>query len=349
MKPADSIFEKSPEQSSEQFSEQMSVPIASRVSSPSALPSSLPTSPQVSLQKLQKSPLKWPFAVVAATIAIAIVTGGLFLAYQVRKASASSDKALNDTRSPLTQEQAAADALTTITPLPATVLTPQTSSTSPPNAATAGTNAPYAFPSEESAYPQENLSVQPAAPVVADALAGASFGHLPYAEDDPARLAEIEPFEREGYRRTEQLDAEAAQAFTNMQTVARSQGIELMAISGYRTIADQKELFASQIERKGSEAAAAEYSAPPGHSEHHTGYALDIADASQPETDLKHSFENTPAYRWLLENAYMYGFEQSFPKNNVQGVSFEPWHWRYINSARAAKTFVTAKTAFPTP
>lgn len=199
----------------------------------------------------------------------------------------------------------------------------------------------------ESAYPQKNLPAQPATSKISGVPAGSAFGHLSYAEDDLSQLTEVEPYARGDYQRVESLDYEAAQAFTDMQRVARSQGIELMAISGYRSIADQKDLFASQIQRKGSEAAAAEYSAPPGHSEHHTGYAVDIADASQPDTDLKHSFENTPAYQWLLDNAYMYGFEQSFPKNNAQGVSFEPWHWRYINSQPAKKTFAAARTAFP--
>ena len=279
-------------------------------------------------------------------IAIAIVTGGLFLRYRVLKASAMPDKALNDTRSPLAEEQPKTDALTHVTPLPTNIPTPRSQTPNASGSAATGTDAPYALPNE-SAYPQENLPTQPSKPPTASALAGSAFGHLSYSEDDPARLTKIAPFERDGFSRTEALDYEAAQAFTNMQVVARSQGINLMAISGYRSIASQKELFDSQIQRKGSEAAAAEYSAPPGHSEHHTGYAVDIADASQPATDLKHSFENTPAYQWLLANAYMYGFEQSFPKNNAQGVSFEPWHWRYISSEQAAKTFATARSAFP--
>ena len=275
--------------------------------------------------------------------AVAIVAGGLFLRYQVLKVSAASDRALNDTRSPLAEEQQTAGALTTLKPLPANAPTPQKPSPSP---TTAGTDTSLALPSE-SAYPQEDLPAQPSASAVSGGLAGSAFGHLPYGEDDPSRLTEVEPYVRGDYQRAEALDYEAAQAFSNMQRVARSQGINLMAISGYRSIASQKELFDSQTQRKGSEAIAAEYSAPPGHSEHHTGYAVDIADASQPDTDLKHSFENTPAYRWLLENAYMYGFEQSFPKNNVQGVSFEPWHWRYVSSEQAAKTFAVARTAFP--
>ena len=38
-------------------------------------------------------------------------------------------------------------------------------------------------------------------------------------------------------------------------------------------------------------------------------------------------FENTNAYKWLTSHAQDFGFELSFPPNNLQGVSYEPWHW----------------------
>ena len=176
-------------------------------------------------------------------------------------------------------------------------------------------------------------------------VAKALYGHLPYQEDDPARLVSVGKYVRDSYERAESLDTEAAEAFEQMIAMAKSQGVSLMPISGFRTIADQKALFARQIERRGSAEAAARLSAPPGHSEHHTGYAIDIADQQQPETDLKYSFQETKAYRWLSANAYQFGFEQSFPKNNWQGVSDEPWHWRYVLSPRAAQVFAIAKSA----
>jgi D-alanyl-D-alanine carboxypeptidase len=169
------------------------------------------------------------------------------------------------------------------------------------------------------------------------------FGHLPYREDDPSRLESVGRFVRGTYERSESLDFEANQAFHQMATAAKSEGVYLMPISGFRTISDQKILFEKQIERKGSAEAAARWSAPPGHSEHHTGYAIDIADEQQPNTDLKLAFEQTSAYRWLQINADKYGFEKSFPQNNRQGVSYEPWHWRYIKSSRAAEVFAAAK------
>ena len=70
--------------------------------------------------------------------------------------------------------------------------------------------------------------------------------------------------------------------------------------------------------------------APPGYSEHHTGLALDIGDLDHPETDVEVSFEETPAFEWLKNNADRFGFELSFPVGNPQGVSYEPWHWRFV-------------------
>ena len=40
-------------------------------------------------------------------------------------------------------------------------------------------------------------------------------------------------------------------------------------------------------------------------------------------------FDNTQAYQWLLDNAYKFGFELSYPKGNNYYV-YEPWHWRFV-------------------
>jgi zinc D-Ala-D-Ala carboxypeptidase len=179
--------------------------------------------------------------------------------------------------------------------------------------------------------------------IIAKAEIQSYFGHLPYAEAPPERLVSIGKFERENYVREESLDQEAAQAFQIMVEAARFQGVQLMGISGFRNIPDQQALFDKQIERRGSAEAASKLSAPPGHSEHHTGYAIDITDASRTDVDLKVAFEETAAYQWLVTNASQYGFEQSFPRNNLQGVSYEPWHWRYVGSARSAQVFAAAR------
>ncbi|MBD2205814.1 M15 family metallopeptidase [Calothrix sp. FACHB-1219] len=144
-------------------------------------------------------------------------------------------------------------------------------------------------------------------------------------------------------QRFESLNTEAVQAFMKMTYAAREVGVWIIPVSGFRTIEQQEKLFQNQIKRRGSEQAAAKISAPPGHSEHHTGFALDLTDGKSPKKDITLAFENTDAYRWLTKHAQEFGFELSFPPNNKQGVSFEPWHWRYVGSANAAAVFANAR------
>jgi zinc D-Ala-D-Ala carboxypeptidase len=170
------------------------------------------------------------------------------------------------------------------------------------------------------------------------------YGHYPYEVNDSSRLEGVGEYARDDFARSESMDYEAAEAFRRMQADAKAEGISLMPISGFRTMEDQAALWERQIGRQGSKEAAARLSAPPGHSEHHTGYVLDIADGNYPDDDLKVSFDQTPAFGWLSKNAARYGFELSFTPNNTQGVSYEPWHWRYIGSDRAQKIFAVAKS-----
>ncbi len=171
-------------------------------------------------------------------------------------------------------------------------------------------------------------------------LKNTRYGHFQFAEVPRERLMNMGKY----YHRTEYLDKEAGIAFQRMKHDAQSQGVKLVLISGFRSIASQRELFTKQIQRRGSERAAAKLSAPPGHSEHHTGYAIDIGDGTKPQFDLKYDFEYTQAYQWLNAKAGNYGFELSFPRNNPQGVSFEPWHWRYIGSERASGIFAQTRS-----
>jgi zinc D-Ala-D-Ala carboxypeptidase len=216
------------------------------------------------------------------------------------------------------------------------------------------------LPSTAPAPPSPNASVAQPAPAVqmptTQGAASASrnplpqsrYGHLPYQEND-ANLVSVGTYGSGGNQRTEYLDQAAAATFAQMKADASAAGVSLIAISGFRSVAAQEKLFERQIQRQGSAAAAARLSAPPGYSEHHTGLTLDIGDGTQPNTDVKFEFENTKAYQWLQANGRRYGAELSFPPNNIQGVSFEPWHWRFINSPYAAAVFSVARTLVGMP
>jgi zinc D-Ala-D-Ala carboxypeptidase len=165
----------------------------------------------------------------------------------------------------------------------------------------------------------------------------AMLGHLSYSE---APASELEAISSDGQIR---LRKAAAAAYTRMSADAAVAGVTLAPLSGFRSIADQDHLFFRvKEERNQATANRAAVSAPPGHSEHHTGYALDIGDGARTDTNLSESFETTAAYQWLAANAARYSFELSFPRDNPQGVSYEPWHWRYVGDQDSLKTFYRA-------
>jgi len=165
------------------------------------------------------------------------------------------------------------------------------------------------------------------------------LGHLPYQE---ASWQELRPvFGNQNVR----LRSTAAEKFNALADAAWSANINLVPLSGFRTLADQEYLFFEVKAERGQVASQrAEVSAPPGYSEHHTGYAIDIGDARSPGSYLKVSFENTRAFKWLQENAGNYGFELSFPRDNPQGISYEPWHWRFVGDSHSSNTFDQARS-----
>lgn len=124
-----------------------------------------------------------------------------------------------------------------------------------------------------------------------------------------------------------QVHRACADAFEEMQAAAKKEGLNIRIVSGYRSSEYQIEVFKRRFNGKyptpEQMKSRLKFSAPSGYSEHHTGLAIDINQTEQ-------KFENTAEYEWLQKNAAMYGFELSFPKDNAQGLGFEPWHWRYV-------------------
>lgn len=164
------------------------------------------------------------------------------------------------------------------------------------------------------------------------------LGHLPYEEASPN---DLEPIVADN---SILLRREAAEAYLNMEADARAEGVRLAPLSGFRTVEDQQYLFFEVKAERGQVASErAEVSAPPGYSEHHTGYAIDIGDADVPATHLSPDFENTRAFEWLEANAAYYSFELSFPKDNPQNIAYEPWHWRFVGDRDSLETFYKAR------
>ena len=157
------------------------------------------------------------------------------------------------------------------------------------------------------------------------------LGHLPYAEISKEKLVLIEP--------NIEVHIDMRDSLLKMREEAKKDGIYLVFLSGYRSINLQNDIFYSLKSIRNQEAAErARVSAPPGYSEHSTGFAIDIGDATQRETDFETEFENTDAFKWLKKNAAKFHFKLSFSKDNKY-IDYEPWHWRYEGSIEALKVF----------
>lgn len=162
------------------------------------------------------------------------------------------------------------------------------------------------------------------------------YGHQAY-EDTTEDLYQVTSVDG----KDEGLTKDAAAAFEKMREDAAAQGLDIRAVSGHRSVNLQQELWDNQVKKQGSEVAAAKISAPPGHSEHHTGLAVDVGNNQNPY--LNKTWANTSEYQWMQENAGRYGYELSFPEDGSGAAGFEPWHWRYVGSENAQETFASVR------
>ncbi len=154
-------------------------------------------------------------------------------------------------------------------------------------------------------------------------------GLRPCAEASALVLADVGADGRE-FR----LTPAAAQSWRAMQLAAAADGITLVLESAFRSVARQTEILRIKLAAGDTLEQALQWVAPPGYSEHHTGCAVDIGTPGS--VALREEFETTTAFAWLRAQAGRHGFLMSFPRGNVQGYSYEPWHWCFQTPERAA-------------
>jgi len=127
------------------------------------------------------------------------------------------------------------------------------------------------------------------------------------------------------------LRAEAAAWLNGLFQGAADAGTGgLAVVSGYRSYAQQQQVYSSYVNLYG-QAQADLISARPGYSEHQTGLAVDVGNANG-SCGLSTCFGDTAAGMWVAANAYKYGFIVRYPNGytNITGYSYEPWHLRYV-------------------
>lgn len=135
------------------------------------------------------------------------------------------------------------------------------------------------------------------------------------------------------------LRKEAADALEKMFVGAKINGMNLFAVSGYRSYESQENVFAAQVNQLGYEQAAL-LVALPGNSEHQTGLSIDISSESA-QFDLTEQFGETAEGKWLVENAHRFGFILRYPsgKKGITGYNYEPWHYRYVGVKAATEIY----------
>jgi LAS superfamily LD-carboxypeptidase LdcB len=138
------------------------------------------------------------------------------------------------------------------------------------------------------------------------------------------------------------LQTETMQAFIGLQTEAKKSGLNLVLVSGFRSVNDQRNIFNAEISGlSNSEIISGSADnkinsilitrSIPGYSRHHTGYTIDLGCNSQNLVN----FKNTPCYEWISENNYenvkKFGFIPSYPVGAInQGPDPEQWEYVWV-------------------
>jgi len=139
-----------------------------------------------------------------------------------------------------------------------------------------------------------------------------------------------------------QVDERIYPDLQEMFDAARSEGIYPLIGEAYRTGDEQQSLYTDKVSayiaegysEKEAEELAQAWVALPGTSEHQLGLALDI-------NAEKDKCTNDEVYVWLNENSYKYGFILRYPSDKVEitGISYEPWHYRYVGKQAAEEIY----------
>lgn len=151
----------------------------------------------------------------------------------------------------------------------------------------------------------------------------------PIPEGFTVRLKEL----RNGHHVDERIYPALQQMFDD----ARAEGIYPLINESYRTEERQQQILDEYIEsyqaeglsREEAEQKALTVVALPGTSEHQLGLAVDII--------AEYSDDSTATWQWLRDNSWRYGFILRYPENReeITGISFEPWHFRYVGPQAA--------------
>lgn len=186
---------------------------------------------------------------------------------------------------------------------------------------------------EQAIPPQPEPEPEPAVP--ADWKLTLVSPEHPLSEDYAVTLTRL--------KNGQAVDERCYPALQEMMDACRAEGLEPLICSSYRTWEKQTRLFENKVARfaagglspEAAQTEAARVVAVPGTSEHQLGLAVDIVDSAYQLLDDAQA--DTPVQQWLMAHAWEYGFVLRYPrdKEDVTGIVWEPWHYRYVGKEAA--------------
>ncbi len=216
----------------------------------------------------------------------------------------------------------------TVTPIPTASATPSPIPTATPTA----TETPIPSPTAEPLRPcDQRIPDDGLLPIITQKFAMSRD----FAPSDLVKLSDALP-NRVTLGYPSEIREMVLPPLAEMIAAMESAGLKPFIISAYRSYAAQSIAWNKWLQREPDRAAI--LSAPPGHSEHQLGTTVDFGSPELPgivgEEDIQfHTyFYMTSESRWLEENAHLYGFTLSYPRDSFEltGFYYEPWHYRYV-------------------
>lgn len=134
-----------------------------------------------------------------------------------------------------------------------------------------------------------------------------------------------------------------AAAFFHMQQAAAAVGVDLVPVSGFRSLERQSQIWSRKMtdaigqmgDRQSALCTVMEYSAPPGWSRHHWGTEIDLVGGQLREEarlEADDWIAGGPCHdadQWLAAHAAKFGFHKPYDQH-YGGFLAEPWHWSFV-------------------
>lgn len=114
-------------------------------------------------------------------------------------------------------------------------------------------------------------------------------------------------------------------------------GDSITAVSGYRPQSEQQQIWDDCIKESGIDFTR-KFVAVPGHSEHQTGLAIDLAEKSDDIDFIRPAFPRAGICAEFRKAAPRFGFIERYKagKEPVTGINAEEWHFRYVGYPHSA-------------